>query len=188
LTACTSRASTGTASFERPLLNGSAIGERTRGEFTENNLGMHMLRKAQARPDVEEGAHASAGVLEGSEEFGGWLYDDSGTSMIIHLDRRKFLSAAERDARGIPAAESSDFSLRRCTWSWAWRCLRSDRYRAFWLDRLSCRFPRLHFSYVTTVRVRTDNYLHDNHDKRSTIIGSEVHLIVRFARAHAYGM
>ena len=87
--------------FLRPLLNGAAIGERTRGEFTENNLGLHMLKLATARPELDKGGRASQGVLAVCAEFGGWLYDDGGPSMLTHLDGRKFLSAAEREARGI---------------------------------------------------------------------------------------
>ena len=99
------------ALFSRPLLNGAAIGERTRGEFTENNLGLHMLQLATARPERDEGGDASAGVLAVCAEFGGWLYDDGGPSMVMHLDGRKFLSAVEREARGIPP---DDFRYRLC--------------------------------------------------------------------------
>lgn len=99
--------------FARPLLNGAAVGERTRGEFTENNLGLHMLGLALGRPELvpavledgEPGGEASAGVLAVCADFGGWLYDDGGGSMLTHLDGRKFLSAAEREARGVPARD-----------------------------------------------------------------------------------
>ena len=67
--------------FTRPLLNGAAIGERTRGEFTENNLGLHMLRLALADPSLHRGSDVSAGVLAVSVAFGGWLYDDGGQAL-----------------------------------------------------------------------------------------------------------
>jgi len=87
--------------FQQPLLRGLPI---AMGQFTESNLGRHMMQLAQAKPSVVLGAPASQGVLEVLGEFGGWLWtcDEVDTHPLFHLDGRVFLSASERTARGIP--------------------------------------------------------------------------------------
>jgi hypothetical protein len=83
--------------FEQRLLHGARI---AKGQFTEDNLGQHMLQLAMANTACE-GEEASRGVLDVVDLFGGWLWSDGGPSPIYHLDGRKFLSHAERDVRGI---------------------------------------------------------------------------------------
>ena len=84
--------------FEEDLLHGARI---SKGQFTEDNLGQHMLQLALSRPECELGEEASKGVLNVCSQYGGWLWSDGGGSPIYHLDGRKFLSHAERATRGI---------------------------------------------------------------------------------------
>jgi hypothetical protein len=97
--------------FGCPLLDGKPI---SRGQFTEDNLGQHMLQKALQAPQLVaqgeglegEGAscdRVSQGVLDVVAEFGGWMWTEEGLPPpIFHLDGRIFLSAEERKSRGIP--------------------------------------------------------------------------------------
>ena len=110
------------AVFILPLLHGKPLGF---GQFTEDNLGQHMLAQAKLSPRLIEApevasdgsapgisststgsgmsASVSWGVVEVVEAHGGWLWSDGEVDTpIFHLDGRLFLSIEERRKRGIP--------------------------------------------------------------------------------------
>ena len=70
-------------------------------EFTENNLGQHMLNLAKAATELAPESEAalaegrvegsvSRGVLEVSAAYGCWLWSQEEEPLICHLDGRKF--------------------------------------------------------------------------------------------------